>query len=495
MKTKKVLNQIKRDKFTFTGKEIEYHIDGLISDNPTFMTHDLELCSTSDGAVYKITIDLLNIDNSKEKLEKAADILDVNYATIIYELEEIREALKELQKQNTQVEKIKGFSTKVDAKAKKILGNKTMFKQIDKLIEQTGVVGENQSRLFLFLLAASYKTRYKFHSVIQSEDIELGSRYVENISRIVTEKQRKEIGIVSAKSIRYYVHGRIDGKLVVVKDYTNITQNRAIEDFIKAQATGRLMSSKPKKDEYGDLHTADIEVAFNSASIGASTDSKRYFSNQPKTVIVGMDNSEEQLEKLMDYECQLMCGELDEKKQEEFRDLLRHMVLNIEDREVVNPFARDLILPKNLPNARILTGQLLRFTALITLFKQHQRTIDDDGRVIAEKDDVKDAITMFMDSILISVDELDSPVRTFFEKIKILALNKKEKRNSRLTQPEIKQQLGISKSNINRCLEILSKNGYLTKEGAKNKGYSYQIKVWDETQKLKELILNKINHK
>src|SRR5690606_8354490 len=133
-------------------------------------------------------------------------------------------------------------------------------------------------------------------------------------------------------------------------------------------------------------------VYAHASSIGACRNSKRYFEGQPRTVLVSMDNSQEQMQCLMEYDCLVMSGQVDIKAQEQAKELLQYVIRNVYSKEVVNPHASALMLPLNVRNARMLTLQLNSFVSLIALFRQYQKEPDKIGRIVVSKEDIQTAL-------------------------------------------------------------------------------------------------------
>ena len=131
----------------------------------------------------------------------------------------------------------------------------------------------------------------------------------------------------------------------------------------------------------------------------------------------------------------------------------------------------------------------MNFVNIITLFKQHQRKLDAKGRLITEKEDVQTAINLFMDAIMVSIDEIDVTTRDFFDKLKDLYKKQGKVEKTTMSSLDIRQHLKMSKTNVNRLLKTLVEFEYVQKDGYKNTGYEYKIKHWNELEELKQNIL------
>jgi hypothetical protein len=98
---------------------------------------------------------------------------------------------------------------------------------------------------------------------------------------------------------------------------------------------------------------------------------------------------------------------------------------------------------------------------------------------------VKLGIELFFDSIWLKIDELNGPLRAFFEQLKTY-VEKQGDREYRFTQGEVRQALNISSAGIKRFMRELVSLEYLcVLSGAKHSGYLYSIEYWDDFKKLK----------
>ncbi len=486
--------QVSDREFFYKGEEVSYHIHGVVSQNATLMEFDFEIENDSDGDVLNERIDLLDSAQTSETLYFWTENKHLNCNKMFLELEEIKKQLETVRREQGKLRRSdkRGFSVKADKLAKHLLRSEDLFTELDALIEQAGVIGENKSRLLLYLIASSYRFRYNLHAVIHSSDINSGSELALKIAELIPENDRYFIDLTSSRSFRYYGNSAIDNKFLVIPDYSGVTSNNSISDLKRLQSRGNIVNDAPVKGADGFLNTVKQEVRGHTSSLGACTNTKRFFEGEPRTVLVGMDNSAEQMQRLMNYDCMLMSGDVNEKKIEEAREVLRYVIRNLAPLHVVNPHSGALMLPSNVRNARMLSMQLHQFVSLITLFSQHQREKDADGRVIATKEDIRKGTDLFLDAIMLNIDDLDAGTREFFDKMKTIMLSMPEKREAVLSSFDIQKATGISKSHANRFLKTLVAHEYIKKEGHRNVGFTYRVTNWDELDPVREMIRSQL---
>jgi predicted HTH transcriptional regulator len=123
----------------------------------------------------------------------------------------------------------------------------------------------------------------------------------------------------------------------------------------------------------------------------------------------------------------------------------------------------------------------------VTFLNQHQRQLTKDNQLITQIEDIEQATQVLFESIVLKVDELDGSLRQFFERLKKYVKNKE----SEFTQREIRQELNISKTQLQRFINSLLELEYIKyKGGFSNKGLKYVVDYWDNHQKLRAEIKN-----
>lgn len=485
--------QVSDSEYGFKGVDVTYHILGMLSTNPTFMNFDFIIKSDFNKESITTMLNLYDTEEVKETIFKETENTNFNYNQIILELETIKSKFESLRINQTKEQKGRGFSVKQSKKANEILNSENLFQEVNQLIGESGVIGEEKSRLLLFIIASSFKFKYNLHAVVHSTNTEFGGELIISISKLIPEIDRYHLDITTSRTFRYYGNSCIDNKLLVIPDYTGITSSNAINDLKHLQAKNILVNDAPTKGVDGTLTTEKKEVLGHTSSIGCCKNSKKIFEGEPRTVLVKMDSSKEQENKLMEYDCLKMSGDVDLNKQQKAVELLHSIVNNLQPFDVINPFASTLMLPTSVRNARMLSRQLHSFVSLVTLFYQHQRVKDSSNKVVTTKEDIQIGVELFLEAIMLNIDDLDAGTRDFFDKLKELMLEESDGESSQLSSLDIQRKLSVSKSHVNRFLKTLVDNEYVRKEGHKNTGFNYTVTNWDEFTTVKNLIIDKLS--
>ena len=121
----------------------------------------------------------------------------------------------------------------------------------------------------------------------------------------------------------------------------------------------------------------------------------------------------------------------------------------------------------------------------VTFLNQYQRKQTPEGKLITTIEDIQQATEILFESIVLKVDELDGSLRQFFERLKKYVKNE----NQEFLQREIRQELNISKTQLQRFINTLLELEYIKQIGGyANKGIKYKISFWDNHQKLRKEI-------
>jgi hypothetical protein len=209
-----------------------------------------------------------------------------------------------------------------------------------------------------------------------------------------------------------------------------------------------------------------------------------------RTFIVAVDESPGQTKKIIDYQNRRSAGMVDEKKETENMLFLQNLVRTLRPYPVVNPYGDKLLLPEEAHKIRRLTELYHAFVKQVTLLHQYQRKRDVQGRLMSEKEDLQAACRILFESIVLKVDELDGPLRAFYEQLKEYIKTKGEQyENYQFSQREVRHALKLSKSQLFRYITDLVELEYLQQSGGyANRGFKYKISWWDNIHALRSRI-------
>ncbi|HFG0566868.1 TPA: hypothetical protein ACGFUW_002658, partial [Flavobacterium psychrophilum] len=228
--------------------------------------------------------------------------------------------------------------------------------------------------------------------------------------------------------------------------------------------------------------SARKEVKGQFSSLSATTKGETYEDNMSRSFLIAVDESKEQTKRIIDHQNQRSAGEIDPKEREKAVQFIQQIVRSLKHYEVINPFATKLQLPEKVHKIRRLNEMYQAVIKQVTFLNQYQREQTQDGKLITTIEDIEQATEILFESIVLKVDELDGSLRQFFERLKKYTKAK----DTEFTQREIRQEMNISKTQLQRFINSLLELEYIKyKGGFSNKGLKYVVDYWDNHQKLR----------
>lgn len=346
-----------------------------------------------------------------------------------------------------------------------LLKQDNLLDYINEGLGKIGIAGEEDNRLLLFIIGSSYKHK-PLHAVIQSSSGSGKSHLINTIAGCFPDEDVLSLSRVTSKSL-YHVKGdTLQNKLVLIQDFDGL-DDEALYAFRELQSYGKLTTSMTGKDVFGN-HTAKLHTVVGHFSSFGATTREMYMDNQSRSIVLSMDESSEQTERI------IQAIPPEPARMAKIQTELKNMIRMLKPRRIINPFARDLVLPGTVPMARRLNDQLKRFVEQITYLHQYGREEDEQGRIITQLSDVQAGLRLFSDSLALKLDELTPQARSFYESLK--EHWSKQEDDFAMNQRMMRETFGISKTSLQRHIKLLLELEYLTiHSGTKNKGYYYTL--------------------
>lgn len=403
----------------------------------------------------------------------------------------IEEAIKvEVEKPTEKQEKklpssISQLPTTVD-----FLKQDNLLQELNKLIEQSGIVGEANSRLLLFIIASSYKTKSPLHAIVQGSSGSGKTHLISKIADIIPQEDVLRFTRITESSLYNWGEYELVNKLLVIEDLDGLKEEAmfAMRELISNQ---RLSSSVSIKDKKGNIKSTKKEVKGVFSSLSATTKGEIYEDNMSRSFLLAVDESQDQTDKIINYQNKRIAGEINEKDQEKAKELLQKIIRALKVEEVQNPYATQIQLPENVHKKRRLNEMFQSIIKQITIINQYQRRTNN-GRIVTEIIDIENAVEILFESIILKIDELDGSLRQFFEKLK------KKFKTDDFTRFEAMEATGFKKTQLQYYINQLVQLEYIKQYGHGNKGYKYKIFHFDDIQsvrkKLKDHFIKQIQN-
>lgn len=367
------------------------------------------------------------------------------------------------------------------------LKQNNLLQELNILIEKSGIIGEENSRLLLFIIASSYKTKSPLHAIVQGSSGSGKTHLISKIADLIPPEDVLRFTRITESSLYNWGEYDLVGKLLIIEDLDGLKEEAmfAMRELISNQ---RLSSSVSIKDKKGNIKSTKKEVRGVFSSLSATTKGELYEDNMSRSFLLAVDESAEQSRRIIEYQNRKYAGEIEPKDQEKTKIQLQQIIRTLKNYDVINPYATRLQLPEEVHKIRRLNEMFQSIVRQITLLNQHNRELKND-KLITQIEDLEQATEVLFESIILKVDELDGSLRQFFERLKkYLKAQEKD-----FTQREIRQAFNMSKSQIHRYLQALLELEYIKQIGGyANKGLKYKIDYWDDYAKLRIKIKDKL---
>ena len=361
------------------------------------------------------------------------------------------------------------------------LKSKELLKRLNEQIGKSGIVGEENSRLLLFLIIISYMNKSPIHGIVQGSSGSGKTHIIGSIADLMPGEDVLRFTRITESSLYNWGEFDLFRKIIIIEDLDGLKEEAlyALRELISNQF---LSSSVSMKDKKGNNKSTRKEVKGQFSSLSATTKGETYEDNMSRSFLIAVDESKEQTQRIITHQNKRNAGEIDPKTKQIAVQFIQQIVRSLKYYEVVNPFATRLLLPEKVHKIRRLNEMYQAVIKQVTFLNQYQREQTADGKLITTIEDIEQATEILFESIVLKVDELDGSLRQFFERLKKYTKAK----DTEFTQREIRQEMNISKTQLQRFINSLLELEYIKyKGGFSNKGLKYVVDYWDNYQKLR----------
>ncbi len=361
------------------------------------------------------------------------------------------------------------------------LEQKDLLKSLNKLIEKSGIIGEENSRLLLFLITISYLNKNPLHALVQGSSGSGKTHIISRIADLMPQEDVLRFTRITESSLYNWGEFDLFQKIIIIEDLDGLKEDAlyALREFISNQV---LRSSVTIKDKKGNNKSSHKIVKGQFSSLSATTKGETYEDNMSRSFLLAVDESKEQTQRIIEYQNRRNAGEVSSDEQQKAINFVQKIVRTLKHHDVVNPYATKLNLPEKVHKIRRLNEMYQAVIKQVTFLNQYQRKLTKDNQLITEIEDIEQATEVLFESIVLKVDELDGSLRQFFERLKKFVKNE----NQEFILREVRQEFNISKTQIFRYIQTLTELEYIKQVGGfTNRGIKYKISYWDNYQKLR----------
>lgn len=431
---------------------------------------------------YRTTLDLYN-DTQSQKLVRTLcekwelKLIDVStrVSTLTKELEDYR--LQELRFIGKQ--RVQNFNITDDEKKNAIafLKNKNLLSELIKNLNTTGILGEDENAVILFLALASYKFINPF-SVLCLAKSGIGKSYIlQKLSECMPQGSYSFHTKISANALYYFDSNMIQDKALLIEDLEWTTQ--MLQPLATLQTQGRLVNTRATKDKDGMLHSTTFEVVANLCLIACAYSDKNFEEISLPFLCVHLNHSHTQDLAIMEYQKKCKAGLIKTEEVQKAQQLLKCVIASLQNTSIINPFATLINLPEEVAYPRKSLLLLLNFIEVITYFFQYQREalVDKNtGEIFIQThpQDIELAFKFLKNNLFRRADELSTSARGFYHWLtKFL----EEAKTQQFTALDIRKTKTIHPRTLNRYLQELKLFSYIQVVGGnKNReGFIYKL--------------------
>jgi predicted transcriptional regulator len=482
--------------YKYETKSLEIHILGGIKTNKLeSLRVTLSIQKLKAHNILRQSIDLYN-DNMVEKLvRKCAERLEVGTSVVRKDLQELTRELENhrfllLSKQGQENKLvIKQLTIKEEKEAIKFLQAKNLLEKTNDLIGKSGVIGEIDNRLLMYLIFTSRKTNNPLHCISLGSS-GVGKTHLQSkVSELIPEEDKIEITVLSANAFYYFNRTELQHKLILIEDLDGAES--VLYPLRELQSKKRITKTVVHKDRKGTTKTIHLTVEGPISVAGCTTQESIYEDNSNRSFLLYIDESQEQDIRIMNYQRRASAGKLNEQDEINAVALLQNVQRILKPIKVINPFAEYLELPQSVFKPRRTNSHYLQFIEAITFYKQHQREKQYDTETGEEYiettiEDIQEANELITEVLLRKSDTITGATRNHLESLKnYLKVNSQ----TTFTNAEIRKNLRIKETTLRRYNKQLLAEDYIRRiKKAKTKSYCFEVVNIDEYKQLKEQI-------
>jgi len=514
------LNTANPDKITYYEGELLFTIwGGIEKDNIHRLKINLLVqLINNDFKYYQDDVNLYSngqlqryIKGATEEMECSTTVLKTTIRRLQTGLEEYRLKLVEEERRASGPRTYK-MTKEEETRAMSFLKSKNLVRNTLDAIEKAGLVGEQKNGLLLFFLYLSRLFDEPLHAIIYGRSGS-GKTYLQTrISQCLPEESLRTITSLTENTLYYSARDFWKHKVLLIEDLEGVYYAfLPLREFMSKQSITKLTTDKDSK---GNNVQKVLFVEGPVCVSGATTQGNIYEDNANRSFLLHIDETLQHMQEVMDYQRKLQAGLVNEKKQDQYRQVLKNAQRLLGRVRVINPYAPQLDIPDCVFKKLRTNMHYLRLIEIITFYHQHQRQLKQDAEGIpyieTTLEDIEVANWLVKDTLLRKSDELGGDLRGFFESLKyylsggsagLTNQGAKEEQVSFYAK-DIRKHFRMHPQKLSRYLTNLEKRGLIKLISSNRQtGYEYQIISWNDYDLLKndvdilDRILDKLKQK
>jgi DNA primase len=439
-------------------------------------------------------LDLYHHQQTEQLVNKVAEQLQVSVADTNKTIEQLTAALE-----NYRASKLESLQPKEKAPHEMTAAARTtainelkkekLIERHNKMIGLTGIVGEEKNRMIAYQIYCYRKQQNPLHVMFLGASGSGKTYLQEKISELIPDEDKIEITQITENALYYFKQHELQHKLIIFEDLDGALQ--VFYPLRELQTKRKISKTVTLKDSKGNLKTITIVVEGPVCISGCTTKEKIYEDNANRCILLYIDMSKDQDKKIMEYHAAVESGDIDQEKENQYKELFKNIQRVLRPIQVNNPYSKFITLPEAVFRPRRTITLLRGFIKAIAFYHQYQREVKKDkhGQLYIDVtyEDIEQGFYYMKDVLFSKSDELTKATREFFEKLKEYI---KQKQLSSFKTQDIRKLYRMEPRTIQRYMKELSQYSCIKRiNGQKGRtGFEYTITDTEEFNRLKTAI-------
>lgn len=274
------------------------------------------------------SIDLYNqvqreqtINNVAETLELSTQSTTTTFINLITELENHRvQRIEALQPKEKPVHELTALQKQT---AINELKKPKLLQRTGQLLEQCGIVGEENNSLIAYLIYTVRKQQVPLHVMFLGSSGSGKTYLQERISELIPEEDKIEITQITENALYYFKQHELQHKLILIEDLDGAMA--VFYPLRELQTKRRISKTVTLKDSKGNLKTITLTVEGPVCVSGCTTKEKIYEDNANRCILLYTDQTRDQDKRINAYQTKLSGGEINKERESQYRELFKNI--------------------------------------------------------------------------------------------------------------------------------------------------------------------------
>jgi len=446
---------------------------------------------------YRDTIDLYGNSARKRLIREVAEDLEVPtqqvkqaISDLTNQLEQHRSDQREERRRKEATKKRKDQEVFTQAEMQqgmKLLNNKQLMKRTQDMISNIGLIGQEKNGMLLFFIYITRMFKEPLHALVQGTSGSGKTHLLKKVLSLVPRPHCKSITAITENALYYTLKDTMKHIILLLEDLEgSYSALLPIRELMSNMSISKLTTiTNPRT---GEPEQKELYVEGPTCVAGATTRDNIYEDNANRSFLIEIQDTPEQTARIMEYQRKQVAGPIDKGTGDAIRTKFKAAQLQLEHLEVTIPFSDQLRIPEHVFKKNRTNKHYLTLIRAIAFWNQKQRKVkqapDGTRYIEADIEDVWWANHLAREALLRKSDELNSPLRSFFEKLKE---HLKEDEQETFVAKAVRSHFRMAPITLNRYLNDLGSRGYIKRTGGNRRsGYEYRIELWDEYEKLQQ---------